>query len=172
MNDLSQVEELRQRLAARRLDMVFVNAGVTTAEQNRHIGLTEPDEFTRVMLTNALSPMRVIETFQDLVPSDGLIGVMSSRQGSVGNNTHGLRELYRGSKAALNQFMRCFAAREGGWPRAMALMAPGWVRTDMGGEEAPLGIEDSIPSLVRVLCEKRGRAGLEYLDYRGRTVPW
>ncbi len=84
------------------------------------------------MVTNALSPMRVVEALQDLVTADGLIGVMSSGQGSVTNNVNGMREVYRGSKAALNQYMRSFAARQANTPRAMVLMAPGSVRTDLG----------------------------------------
>ena len=54
----------------------------------------------------------------------------------------------------------------------MVVMAPGWVRTALGGSDAPLSIEDSVPSLVNVLLSKRERPGLEYLDYLGRTVPW
>ena len=56
--------------------------------------------------------MRVIEKLQDLIVPAGMIGVMSSGQGSVGNNETGMREVYRGSKAALNIFMRSFAARQ------------------------------------------------------------
>jgi NAD(P)-dependent dehydrogenase (short-subunit alcohol dehydrogenase family) len=83
------------------------------------------EEFIRVMLTNALSPMRVIEALYDNVAADGTIGVMSSGQGSSSNNTIGQREVYRGSKAALNMFMRSFAARHGVDRHAMVLMAPG-----------------------------------------------
>jgi hypothetical protein len=54
----------------------------------------------------------------------------------------------------------------------MAVMAPGWVRTDMGGPDATLGIEDSIPSLVDVLIAKQDRPGVEFLNYQGHTVPW
>ena len=54
----------------------------------------------------------------------------------------------------------------------MVLMAPGWVRTALGGPDARLSIEQSIPSLVNVLLSKRERPDLEYLDYLGRTVPW
>lgn len=112
------------------------------------------DEFVRVMVTNSLSPMRVVETLQDLVSSTGLIGIMSSGQGSVANNATGMREVYRGSKAALNQFMRSFAARHSDTSRAMVLMAPGWVRTEMGGPDAHLSIEESVPNLVRVLLKR------------------
>lgn len=171
INDAAGIAVLRERLSGRRLDILFVNAGVTTANPLALVGEVTTDEFVRVMVTNALSPMRVIEALQDLVPATGLIGAMSSGQGSVANNTSGLREVYRASKAALNMFMRSFAARPSE-TRALALMAPGWVRTDMGGPEGRLGIEDSIPSLVEVLLAKLGRPGLEYLDYLGRTVPW
>ncbi|AXK62121.1 SDR family oxidoreductase [Burkholderia sp. IDO3] len=166
-----QLAALRERVSGRRFDMLFVNAG-TTNDPNETIGEVTTGEFVRVMITNALAPMRVIETLQDLVTDDGLIGAMSSGQGSVANNVTGMREVYRGSKAALNQFMRSFAARQAGTSRAMVLMAPGWVRTELGGPDARLTIEESVPSLVDVLIGKQARAGLEYLDYLGRTVPW
>ncbi|NHV25714.1 SDR family oxidoreductase [Burkholderia sp. D-99] len=167
----AQLAALRERLSGRRFDMLFVNAG-TTNEPTETIGEVTTDEFVRVMVTNALAPMRVIETLQDCVTADGLIGAMSSGQGSVANNVSGMREVYRGSKAALNQFMRSFAARQAETRRAMVLMVPGWVRTELGGPDARLTIEESVPSLVDVLIAKRARPGLEYLDYLGRTVPW
>jgi len=167
----AQVTALRERLSGRVFQMLFVNAGTTNNEKET-IGEVTTEEFVRVMTTNSLCPMRVIESLQDLVAADGLIGVMSSGQGSVANNVTGMREVYRGSKAALNQFMRSYAARQAGTSRAMVLMAPGWVRTEMGGPQARLSIDESVPNLVNVLLKKQGKAGLEYLDYLGRTVPW
>jgi NAD(P)-dependent dehydrogenase (short-subunit alcohol dehydrogenase family) len=166
-----QVTALRDRLSGRVFDMLFVNAGVTNDAKETIADVTT-DEFIRVMVTNALSPMRVIESLQPCVSATGLLGVMSSGQGSVSNNETGMREVYRGSKAALNMFMRSFAARHSGTARAMVLMAPGWVRTDMGGAHARLNIEDSVPNLVNVLIAQQGKPGLQYLDYLGRIVPW
>jgi NAD(P)-dependent dehydrogenase (short-subunit alcohol dehydrogenase family) len=167
----AQITSLRERLSGRVFDILFVNAGTTNNEQTP-IGEVPTDDFVSVMVTNALSPMRVIEALQDLVPPTGLIGAMSSGQGSITNNTTGMREVYRGSKAALNMYMRSFAVRQSDTARAFVLMAPGWVHTALGGPDARLTIEQSVPNLVNVLLAKRDRPGLEYLDYLGRTVPW
>ncbi|WP_327064671.1 SDR family oxidoreductase [Kitasatospora sp. NBC_01302] len=172
INEPEQVAALRRRLDGRALDVLFVNAGITTRDEHIPIGEVTTEEFNDVMLTNALSPMRVIEALQDLVTPTGLIGAMSSGQGSIANNATGLREVYRGSKAALNQFMRSFAVRQPERARTLLVMAPGWVRTDLGGAEAPLGIEDSIPRLVNVMLAQCGTPGVQFLDYQGRTVPW
>jgi len=167
-----QVTALRERLAGRTFDMLFVNAGTTNPDPTQTIGEVSTQDFIDLMITNALSPMRVVEQLCGLVAPDGLIGVMSSGQGSIANNVLGQRELYRGTKAALNMFMRSFAARQAGSARAMVVMAPGWVRTDLGGDQAPLTIADSVTRLVDVLIAQHGTPGLQYLDYMGRTVPW
>ena len=166
-----QLPPLRERLAGRRLDLLFVNAG-TTNNPATPIGEVPTADFVDVMVTNALSPMRVIEALQDLVPADGLIGAMSSGQGSITNNTAGSREVYRGSKAALNMLMRSFAARQAETGRALVLVAPGWIRTALGGPDAPFTMEETVPKVVDVLLAKRDRPGLEFLDREGKTVPW
>src|ERR1700760_768162 len=159
INEPAQLAPLHDRLAQRRIDILFVNAGNTNNEQTP-IGSVSTEDFIDVMVTNALSPMRTIEALDDLVSPTGLIGAMSSGQGSIANNTTGLREGYRGSKAALNMFMRSVAAREAESRRAFVVMAPGWVQTSLGGPGARLTIEESVPSLVEVLLAKRERPGI------------
>ncbi|MEU2792339.1 SDR family NAD(P)-dependent oxidoreductase [Streptomyces sp. NPDC007100] len=173
INEPDHLAPLHERLAHRRLDLLFVNAGTTNNEQTP-IGTVPTSDFVQVMVTNALSPMRVIEALEDLVSPAGLIGAMSSGQGSITNNTTAGREVYRGSKAALNMFMRSFAARQAETQRerAFALLAPGWIRTALGGPDAPFTVEESVPLLVDVLLSRLGIPGLAYLDRSGQTVPW
>jgi NAD(P)-dependent dehydrogenase (short-subunit alcohol dehydrogenase family) len=167
----TQITALHTRLADRKFELLFVNAGVASQPEGT-VAQTSTDEFNRVMITNALGPMRVIETLEDHVESAGTIGVMSSGQGSVTNNLRGGHEVYRGSKAALNTFMRSYAARQSGGRRTLVLMAPGWVRTELGGPDARLGIDESIPNIVTTLDALKGTPGLHYVDYLGRTVAW
>ena len=162
---------LHRRLAHHRLDLLFVNAGTANNEQTP-IGAVPTADFVEVMVTNALSPMRVIEALEDLVSPTGLIGAMSSGQGSITDNTTAGREVYRGSKAALNMFMRSFANRQAETKRAFILLAPGWIRTTLGGPDAPYTVGESVPLLVDVLLSKVGTPGLAYLDRSGQTVPW
>jgi NAD(P)-dependent dehydrogenase (short-subunit alcohol dehydrogenase family) len=165
-----EVAALHARLLGRRQDVVLVNAGVSNDRES--VADASTDEFARVMVTNALSPLRAIEAFNDLVTPDGTIAIMSSGQGSVTNNLGGGYEVYRASKAAVNTLMRSFAARHASEGRTLLLLAPGWVQTDMGGPDARLTIDESIPRLVDTIEAQRGKPGLQYLDYLGRAVPW
>ncbi|MCU1595979.1 MAG: 3-oxoacyl-ACP reductase [Frankiales bacterium] len=167
----NEVRGLRDRLANRRFELLFVNAGITNAEDETPRDVTVGD-FSSLMITNALSPMRAVEELQPLVTQTGTVAVMSSGQGSIANNTRGGFELYRASKSALNQLMRSYAARSSGDPRTLLLMAPGWVKTDLGGPNAKLTIDESIPHLVKTVDDQHGHGGLQFLDYLGRTVPW
>jgi NAD(P)-dependent dehydrogenase (short-subunit alcohol dehydrogenase family) len=166
-----QVAALHERLAHEPFDLLFVNAGVTNGPEET-VADVSTDTFVRLMVTNALSPVRVVEALQDLVAPKGTIAVMSSGQGSVANNNKGGFEIYRASKSALNQLMRSFAARHAGDPHTLLLIAPGWVQTDLGGPGAPLTVDQSIPGVADTIEAQAGQGGLQYLDYRGQTVAW
>jgi NAD(P)-dependent dehydrogenase (short-subunit alcohol dehydrogenase family) len=171
INRSDQLAALRAKLEGRRIDLLFVNAGVAN-DPEETIADVSTEEFTRIMVTNALSPMRTVEALQHLVPAGGAIAAMSSGLGSVADNESGGWEIYRASKASLNTLMRSFAARHSDSRRAMFVIAPGWVRTDMGGPQASLDISESIPRVVDVITKHTDEPGLHYLDYRGETVRW
>jgi NAD(P)-dependent dehydrogenase (short-subunit alcohol dehydrogenase family) len=113
----------------------------------------------------------MVEQFAAIVLVGGTIGVMSSGQGSVADNEKGQREVYRASKAALNMLMRSYAARKG-HDRPLLLLAPGWVRTDLGGQEGKFSVEEVIHDIVDTLTAQEGKPGLRYLDRFGKTVRW
>ena len=102
----------------------------------------------------------------------GTIAIMSSKQGSLTLNTNGGHEVCRASKSALNQLMRSYAARHVDDTRTLLLINPGWVRTELGGPGALLGIDDSIPGVVDTIEAHSGEPGLQFLDYQGKVVPW
>jgi NAD(P)-dependent dehydrogenase (short-subunit alcohol dehydrogenase family) len=170
MTDDDQLTALRGRLAGRRLDLVFVNGAI--ANDDDVLPRVSVETFTEVMVTNALSPMRVLEAMADLVPSTGTLGVMSSTQGSVSMNVNGGHEVYRASKSALNQLMRSFAARHVDDPRTLLLVDPGWVQTELGGEGAALSVDESVPGVVDTIISHQGEGGLRFVDHLDRTVPW
>jgi NAD(P)-dependent dehydrogenase (short-subunit alcohol dehydrogenase family) len=164
-----QLAALRARLDGRRIDVLFVNAGVSNGPTER-IDQVSAEEFTRIMITNTFSPLRAIGALDGLVAADGVIAVMSSALGSVSGNENGGWEVYRASKAALNTLMRSYWARNR--DRCVAVVTPGWVRTDMGGSRAPLAVEESIPGVVDAVAAAAGKPGVRFVDYRGNTVAW
>lgn len=172
ITDQDQMRALRGRLADRRFDIVFVNAGVANRRPADTLAEVSTDEFVQVMATNVLGAMRAVEAFGALVRPGGVVGAMSSGQGSIANNANGTNDVYRASKAALNQAMASYAGRQANQDRAILLLAPGWIRTDLGGAQAPTGVEDAMPQIVDVLVAQQDQPGLRYLDRQGRTVPW
>ncbi|SEI43496.1 SDR family NAD(P)-dependent oxidoreductase [Pseudomonas sp. NFR16] len=168
--DLNSVRSLRSSLEGRELDTLFVNAGICKANELTPVQVAEKD-YLDMLLTNALSPMRVIELFHDRVNVNGVIAVMSSELGSIADST-GFWELYSSSKAALNMLMKSFHARHVEDTRALLLVAPGWVRTDMGSQNALLDVSESIPLVVDVVTRNAGVPGLRFLDRHGAELPW
>ena len=172
MTDHDQMRALRDRLIGRRFDVVFVNAGIANRAPGNTMAEVSTDEFVHVMLTNVLGAMRAVEELGGLARPGGVIGVMSSGQGSIANNTNGTNDVYRASKAALNQAIASYAGRHADEGCAMVLMAPGWIRTEMGGTNAPFGVQEAMPQIVDVLIAQRDLPGLRYLDRHGQKVPW
>ena len=147
------VRALRSRLDRRRLDVLFLNAGVSYSPGATPAKIQE-GAFLGMMLTNVLAPARAAEIFEDIVAPDGVIAAMSSGLGSI-SQSGGNWELYSASKAALNMLMKCFAAKRADSARAILLVAPGWVRTDMGGSHAALSVEESVAGIV-AMVRRRG----------------
>jgi NAD(P)-dependent dehydrogenase (short-subunit alcohol dehydrogenase family) len=165
-----QIVALRERLALVRLDVLFVSAGIS--DDNVSVAEIDDATFSNVMITNALAPMRIIETFQDLVTGRGTMAAMSSSQGSISRNDRGDFEVYRASKSALNQLMRSYAVRHRGEPRTLLLIAPGWVQTGLGGPGARMTVEESVTGVIDTIEADHAIGELRFVDYTNQTIPW
>ncbi len=172
MTDASSVEALAKRLEGKQLDVLFVNAGIAGPRDKSATQVSEADA-GQLFFTNAVAPLRLA---QQLLPSvnaeRGVIAFMSSVLGSVETGPGMGMPLYGASKAALNHMTRSFVAELGETGRTVLSMHPGWVKTDMGGEEAPLDIETSTRGMVEQVTQALGRGGHHYLDYKGDPIAW
>jgi len=165
------LETLAQRLARRRLHLLFLNAGIMGPKEQSVLKASRED-VAQIMWTNAVAPIRIAERLLPQLVEGGTVAFMSSKLGSVAENTSGGYDLYRISKSSLNMLAHGFAVTHAQRSGITVLnLHPGWVRTDMGGAEAPLSIEESTRGLANVLESRHGRDHF-YLDYQGKPIPW
>jgi NAD(P)-dependent dehydrogenase (short-subunit alcohol dehydrogenase family) len=170
--DITSADDARalaSALAGTTLDVIFVVAGMHI-EQQTPIAEVPPEAASLEFLTNAIGPVALGERLAGLAAPGATYVFMTSLLGSIASNAGGTVDLYRASKAALNMLGSCFALRHRENP--VVLLHPGWVRTEMGGSAAPLDIDTSVRGMVAVIAARRGKPGLAYLDYQGKTLPW
>ncbi|MCX7898689.1 MAG: SDR family oxidoreductase [Methylocystis sp.] len=154
------------------IDVLIANAGAYGPQRQSTLDM-DFDGALDLLSTNTLGPLRVVQAFLPLVRqgANPRIGLMSSVLGSM-SLKGAFNVAYRASKAGLNKIAQCLA--EDLKPAGVAVVAlhPGWVRTDMGGKDAPLDVKDSAAGILAVMdgltLDKTGR----FLDYRGEEIPW
>lgn len=172
MTDPASLEQLAGRLSGQRFDVIFVNAGVAGPDHHS-TALASAEEMGQLFLTNAVAPLRVAERLlPNLAAEHGLLVFMSSILGSIETGAGMGMPLYGASKAALNHLTQCFVRSQNNPKLGVVLMHPGWVRTDMGGGDAPLDVDSSCKGMVEQVSAAVGQPGLRYLDYQGNPLPW
>ena len=122
---------------------------------------------------DASAVRRLAERLLPLVdPARGVIVFMSSILGSVETGPGMGMALYGASKAALNHLTRTFVAGLGETGLTVLSMHPGWVKTDMGGDEAPLDVATSARGMVEQVTRAIGQGGHRYVDFQGQGLAW
>ena len=153
------------------LDILVNNAGILL-EQEASLANLSLDAVTKTFAVNVTGPMRVIRALLPLLQRapHPVVATLSSKMGSIGDNTTGGAYAYRISKAAVNAFNKSFALDH---RKVIAVVLhPGWVKTDMGGDAAPLGIMESTEGLAAVILGLKAADSGRFLDYRGKELPW
>jgi NAD(P)-dependent dehydrogenase (short-subunit alcohol dehydrogenase family) len=159
---------LTKSLSGIPIDVLFVVAGQSKATDSP-IHDVAPEIAAQEFLTNSVAPPTVAEALLPVLAPHAPIVFMTSLLGSLANSRGGM-ELYRASKAALNMLAIGFAARHP--DRRVLLMHPGWVKTDMGGENAPLDIPTSVRGMADVIETQGAGTGIAYVDYAGNPIAW
>ena len=153
-----------------RLDLAVYVAGVAGPLTGAGSPPTAAD-FDRVMHTNVLGAMQAIPLVAPMVEAArGRFVFISSELGSTGEAQSSYAWIYRASKAALNMAVRAAAFD---YPKAiMAAVSPGWVRTDMGGEGAPLSVQESVSSMLAAIARLQPSNSGGFFSHSGTPLSW
>lgn len=168
----ASVDALAESFAGRPIDLLINNAGIfPRVSKIEKINL---DDYSQTIAVNALGPVRVTSALLAnlrLGEKKSIVNI-TSRLGSIALNDFGSFYGYRESKAALNMFTKTLAIELAPEGFTCLTIHPGWVKTDMGGENANLTPQQSI-SGMRDVIQKLGPADTgTYWSYSGEQVPW
>jgi NAD(P)-dependent dehydrogenase (short-subunit alcohol dehydrogenase family) len=173
VTDAAAVEGLAGRVGSLPIDWLVNNAGVY-GQPSGNFGQVDFAIWRHTLEVNVLAPFRVMQVLAPAVErsSRRVIAALSSRMGSIADNGSGGVYVYRSSKAALNAVMKSASIDLA--PRGITCVTlhPGWVRTDMGGPDAPLAVADSVRAL-RGILEGVGPADAgRFIGPDGKDIPW
>lgn len=171
VTDAHALDELTSRIACP-IDVLINNAGVSSSTKS--LSDCTQDALLAAMKVNAVAPIMVAKVIVPTMRAGQrkLIMNISSQLASMTNNNGGSSYGYRASKAALNMLNICMANELR--PEGFTVMAlhPGWVKTDMGGPNAPMSIEESARHLIARMNEATIDKSGKYYNFDGTPLPW
>jgi NAD(P)-dependent dehydrogenase (short-subunit alcohol dehydrogenase family) len=172
VTNAAEVKDLSMKLKGEPIDVLFCNAGII-GKRGMALGSFDYAEWEKVLRVNLLGAAAVIEALIDNVAASErkTVAVMSSRLGSIAE-TSGMTLPYATSKAALNLLAKGLAATLETRGVIVVALSPGWVKTDMGGQSAPLMPETSVRGLRKVLGELRREDSGKFFSHGGSQIPW
>ncbi|PSV38063.1 SDR family oxidoreductase [Photobacterium sp. GB-210] len=171
VTNYEQLDQLATRLPS--LDLVINNAGYY-GPKGYGFGQTDIEEWRRVFEINTIAPLKLIESLYPLLKNGTTkkIACMSSKVGSMAENTSGGGYIYRSSKAALNSVVKSLSndLRDEGF--TVIALHPGWVQTEMGGPNALIDIETSAKGLFEVIEQSSPSCSGAFINYDGKRIAW
>ncbi len=174
VTDAAQRAALARVLAGAPIDVLINNAGVYGSDAANRFGSTDEAEWLEVFRVNTIAPLKLVE---QLLPNlmagqRRVIANISSKMGSIDDNTSGGSYAYRASKAALNIVTKSLALDLSNTGIIAVVLNPGWVRTDMGGPQGELSTEESAAGLRVVIDDLRPSQSGGFFDVDGSPIPW
>ncbi len=173
ITDNAQIQALAKALKKEPVDLLLNNAGVYGPKPVK-LGGVDYAVWADVMRINAMAPLKVSECFLDhlVAGRQKKIVTISSKMGSMKDNEAGGGYIYRSSKAALNAVMKSLSIDLKSRGITVALLHPGWVRTDMGGPSGLIDAEESVTGMRRVIDGLSMAATGCFYNYDGSEIPW
>lgn len=172
VDDPATVAALPARIGDRRIDLLINNAGVGRWGSDN---LLEADTIEEMLLqyrVNAIGPVLVTQALLPLLADDARVGIVTSRMGSIADNTSGGSFGYRMSKAAVNVAGKSLAIDLRDRGIAVALLHPGYVRTDMTGNRGDVDTATSAAGLLARLGELDLERSGGFWHAKGEALPW
>lgn len=170
VTNTSQFTNLKYTLGGQTIDLLINNAG--TYGERLPFGQVNEQEWLEVLRVNTIAPLMVVQELVDLMSKESKIVLMTSKMGSIGDNTSGGSYIYRSSKAALNAVGKSLAHDLSDRGISVVLCHPGWVQTDMGGPNALINTETSIAGLRQVIEQLNQERSGQFFNYDGSSISW
>ena len=163
---------LSDLLSDKPIDIFINNAGV--GNSNQRFGVVSSKPWVEVLKVNLIAPLTVTQSIIENIKksSDKKIYFLSSQLGSIEDNTSGGMYIYRSSKTALNQVVKSLSVDLKPMGITVISLHPGWVKTDMGGPNAPISIDESIKGMMKVIDATDIRNTGTFLNFDGQGLPW
>lgn len=176
--DVTRPEEMSalvRDLGERPIDMLLNNAG-TYFEKYRDepLGSLNYENWEETFRVNTLGPVRMCEAFIEhlLAGEMRLVVAISSHMGSIADIGAGGDYAYRSSKSALNAAMKGLSHELQPHGITVVMLHPGWVRTRMGGPDAPYTPRESVQGMRRILERVRPEDSGRFFRFDGSILPW
>lgn len=171
MADFSQIDAVALQLKEQKIDVLINNAGVYPESS---LGDVDFDDWASAFKINAMAPLKMAEAFMPHVAASQLkkIVTLSSKMGSMDDNTSGGSYIYRSSKAAVNMVMKSLSIDLKPYGIAVVTLHPGWVRTDMGGPNGLIDSQTSVTGLRKVIADLSLASSGKFIAYDGSEIAW
>lgn len=173
VTNYSQMADLAEKLSGRPIDILLSNAGVFGAK-GVGFGDVDADDFRQVLEVNTIAPLMLVQNFVNHVAASSrkLVAVISSKVGSIADNTGGGVYAYRSSKTAVNQIVKCLSIDLADRGISAISLHPGWVKTEMGGPNAEITTAQSVAGLKSILQSAGLDQSGQFIEYDGNSIPW